>query len=243
MYKFIVFDVDGVLLKIKSSWKAVHDALGSKESKEFMKKYFMGEATYEEWCFRDWEEWTKALGREPDLETLRKVFEPIEQYLAPGAKEAVQVSKRRGLGVGLLSAGLDLSTSLVAKALNVYLWMANPVGRECKPVVEPRDKGKALKEMFSNISVSLKEVIYVGDSIIDIPAFMKAGCSIGIRDEELKKWVDVWIKDLNSFEEALLQCINYLYPAKSKPYDEEYEYSYAEGDYLDRIWLSYFNRY
>ncbi len=241
MFKFIVFDVDGVLLKMKSSWKAVHEALGSKESKELMKMYFSGEATYEEWCERDWEAWKKALGREPDIETLKRVFEPIDKYLHPRAMEAVELSRRRGLGVGLLSAGLEVSTSLVANALGVHIWMANPVGRRCRANVEPRDKGEALRRMFSRMSVDLKEVIYVGDSIIDIPAFLRAGCSIGVGDEELKKWVEVWIKDLDSFEEALLQCINNFNSVKPKPYKEEYEYGYTERDYLDRIWLSYFH--
>ena len=241
MFKFIVFDVDGVLLTIRSSWKAVHDALGSKESRDYMKKYFTGEVSYEEWCERDWSEWGSALGREPDIETIRKVFEPIDKFLHPSAKEVVSFSRRRGLGVGLLSAGLDISTEMVAKKLNVHLWMANPVGKGCKAVVEPRDKGEALERMFSRLSVDLKEVIYVGDSIIDIPAFLRAGCSIGVRDKDIKKWVDVWIDDLSSFEEALLQCINDFNSVKAKPDEEEYKYGHTKGEDLSRIWLSYFN--
>ncbi|UXD22090.1 hypothetical protein IPA_01570 [Ignicoccus pacificus DSM 13166] len=230
--RFIAFDVDGVLVTFKSSWEMVHRAFGSKGSVEDMKAYFKGEISYGEWCRRDKERWTKALGREPTLEDIEKVFEDIEKYLSPGAREAVSLSKRRGLGVGLVSAGLAPSTKRVAEALGIHLWIANPICEDCEPAVEPKNKLKGLIRLLRRLDVDVKESIFVGDSLIDLPALLASGCGIGVRDEQLKKYVDYWIEDLRFFPQALLYCLHNFRPAEPYPYDEEYQYGKCEGDHF-----------
>ncbi|NPA84505.1 MAG: HAD-IB family phosphatase [Crenarchaeota archaeon] len=235
MFRAVVFDVDGVLLTFKSSWEMVHRAFGSRGSLEDMKKYFKGEISYEEWCRRDWERW-RAARQGVSAEDVRKVFEGIERYLHPYAAESVRLSKRRGMAVGLLSAGLAASTSRVAELLGVHLWLANPCW-PCEAVVEPKDKAKGLLKLLEKIDISVKETIYVGDNIIDVPAMLAAGCSIGVGDEQLRPFSTYWIKDLSSFEEALLQCINHPRSVDSYPHYEEYEYGHGEGYYLDWVRL------
>ena len=211
----IVFDVDGVLTTFKSSWSEVHKSFGSKDSIEDFISYFKGEIDYEEWCKRDISRWRKALGREVTIDDIKRVFTNIENKIAEGAKEAVAVSKRRGLTVGLLSAGLDVSTEMVAKALNVNLWMANVLVFNdkgilvtSKKVVEPRDKVPALKSMLSKLGISLKETIYVGDSIVDITAMLSVGCSIAVRDRGLARYADFYINSLREFPETLILCLH-----------------------------------
>ncbi len=237
MFKFIAFDVDGVMLTFKSSWAEVHKAFGSEDSIEDMKAYFRGEISYEEWCERDLRRWTLALGREPSESDIAKVFEDIDSKIHPYAREAVEFSRMRGLGVGLVSAGLSVSTKAVAERLGVALWMANPIRRPCEAVVEPKDKLSALRRLVGKMNIGLRETIYVGDSIIDLPPLMASGCGIGIGSEELKEWVDVWIRDLADFPQALLQCLNYPTPSKAYPYNEEHEYDYSYGD--DFPWVRF----
>lgn len=235
MFRAVVFDVDGVLLTFKSSWEMVHKAFGSRGSLEDMKLYFKGLLSYEEWCKRDWERWREAKG---DLkkEDVERVFEDIEKYLHPSARESVELAKKRGMAVGLLSAGLEASTSRVANKLGVHLWLANPC-YPCKSVVEPKNKAKGLRRLLSKLDIDTKETIYVGDSIIDVPAMLEAGCSIGLRSEELRGFATVWIEDLTSFEEALLQCINYSGSIYPEPHHKQYKYRYGEGNYLEWVRL------
>jgi len=208
----------------------VHRAFGSEGSIEDMKMYFKGKITYEEWCRRDRERWERALGKTPTKEEIERIFQNIERYLNPYAKATIELSKRRALGVGLVSAGIEPSTRKVAEALNVGLWMANPIYGKCEPEVEPKNKLKALKRMLSKLDISLEETIYVGDSLIDLPALLGAGCGIGVGSEELKNYVDYWIPSLASFPEALLYCLNNPRSAKAYPYHEEYEYGDGEGN-------------
>ncbi len=236
MFRAVIFDVDGVLVTYKSSWEMVHKAFGSKGSLEDMKRYFKGEISYEDWCESDWRRWEEAKGGKLSKEEVERVFEGIEKYLHPFAAEAVSLSKRRGMMVGLVSAGLEASARRVAEALGVHLWLANPC-RPCKAVVEPRNKAAGVRELLRRLDVDVKESIYVGDSLIDVPAMLEAGCSIGVRDEQLKEFSKIWIEDLSSFEEALLQCLNYPRPVDPEPYHEQYKYRYGEGDDLEWVRL------
>ncbi|ALU12678.1 hypothetical protein EYM_06325 [Ignicoccus islandicus DSM 13165] len=239
MFKFIAFDVDGVLLTFKSSWAEVHKAFGSVDSIEDMKAYFKGEITYEEWCERDLRRWSEALGREPTEEDIANVFKDIDSKVHPYAGEAVSLSKRRGLGVGLVSAGLSVTTRIVAEKLGIYLWKANPIAKPCRAGVEPKNKLSALIDMVNKLGISLEETIYVGDSIIDLPALWGSGCGIGVGSEELKNLVPVWIKDLSDFPQALLKCLNHFAPAEADPYYEQYKYNDPYGD--DFPWIRFLN--
>jgi len=235
MFRAVVFDVDGVLVRYKSSWELVHKTFGTKGSLEDMNKYFKGEISYEEWCENDWKRW-KSAKKDLKKEDVEKVFSDVEKYLHPYARESVNVSKRRGMTVALLSAGLEASASRVAELLGIHLWLANPC-QPCKAVVEPKNKARGLKKLLKRLDIDLDEVIYVGDSLIDVTAMLEAGCSIGVGDEQLREFSTYWIKDLDSFEEALLQCINYPNPIDPEPYHEEYKYRYGKGDDFDWVGL------
>ncbi len=230
MFRLVAFDVDGVLVTFKSSWEMVHRAFGSRGSVEDMKQYFKGEIDYGEWCRRDKERWRRALGREPTEEGIESVFKNIEKYLHPSSREVVEMSVSRGMTVGLVSAGLDISTRRVAEALGVKMWIANPICENCEPAVEPKDKLKGLRKLLSKLDIAVEETIYVGDSMIDLPPLLASGCGIGVRDEQLKNYVDYWIPDLSLFGEALLYCLNNFGSAKPHPYYEQYQYRYGEGD-------------
>ncbi len=213
----VVFDVDGVLTSFKSSWSEVHKAFGSKDSVEDFLAYFKGEIDYDEWCRRDISRWERALGRKVTREDLYAVFRDINEKIREGAEEAVLVSKRRGLTVALLSAGLDISTRLVAKVLNVNLWAANVLLFDengtltgSVKVVEPKDKVPALRRLLSKIGVDLKETIYVGDSIVDITAMLVSGCSIAVGDKDIARYADFYISNLKSFPETLILCLHKL---------------------------------
>ncbi|HIH91123.1 TPA: HAD-IB family phosphatase [Desulfurococcaceae archaeon] len=234
-YRATVFDVDGVLLTFKSSWEFVHKSLGTSGSLDDMKKYFRGEISYEEWCRRDWERW-KSAKKDLTREDVLRIMERVVDYVHPNAANSVNLVKRRGMAVGLLSAGLEASTAKVAELLGVHLWLANPC-YECKPVVEPKNKALGLKKLLEKLDIGLKEVIYVGDSLIDVPAMLASGCSIGVRDPQIKKFSTVWIEDLSLFEEALLQCVNHPSSVKPQPDEEQHKYRYGEGEHFDWVGL------
>lgn len=51
--RLVVFDVDGTLLKIRSSWQHLHEALGTWDrGKQYAEQFFQGLIGYEEW--RSW---------------------------------------------------------------------------------------------------------------------------------------------------------------------------------------------
>ena len=54
--RLIVFDVDGTLLKVTSSWQFLHEKLGTwNKGKQHAEEFYQGIITYEEWARLDLE--------------------------------------------------------------------------------------------------------------------------------------------------------------------------------------------
>ena len=223
MIKAVFLDVDGVLIPIDNSWAYIHKRLGvEKEAERNLELYLSGSISYEEWMKRDTELWIRAAGGRLHRSVLEKLYREVE--IPRETVEAVAELRRRGLKVALLSGGVDLMVSRVARTLGIDLWMANhlvfdengflqPGGIK---VVEALGKDKALVTLARKIGVVPGEVAYIGDSQWDLPAFSVAGLSILVwRQNEmppnpLRRSVDYVV---GSLWEAVLIVTGWLHEA------------------------------
>lgn len=189
------FDMDGVLTKWRSSWRALHEYFGSlslvSESND-AEKFLRGEITYEEWMRRDLEAIIKAFGRPPTKEEIIKAFSRYE--LIEGAKDLVNFLKGRGVYTLIVSGGIDLLAEIVRKELGIDAAFANrlvfdekgyliPKGIE---VVNPLKKGEFLKKLSRQLRIPLSEFMYVGDSEWDFEALNAVGYPILLNYGEVK---------------------------------------------------------
>ncbi|MFN3268724.1 MAG: HAD-IB family phosphatase [Zestosphaera sp.] len=189
------FDMDGVLTKWRSSWRALHEYFGSlslvSESND-AEKFLRGEITYEEWMRRDLEAIIKAFGRPPTKEEIIKAFSRYE--LIEGAKDLVNFLKGRGVYTLIVSGGIDLLAEIVRKELGIDTAFANrlvfdekgyliPKGVE---VVNPLKKGEFLKKLSRQLRIPLSEFMYVGDSEWDFEALNAVGYPILLNYGEVK---------------------------------------------------------
>ncbi|MCL5681418.1 MAG: HAD-IB family phosphatase [Candidatus Thermoplasmatota archaeon] len=169
----LAFDVDGVLLKPKSSWNTVHQFFGvnNEESLELYKK---GKIDYKEFVRRDVDLWLKKAGRISisDFEVLKMRIEPNPNHLDmskllenfEGQKIAISGGVDRIVERAKDFYPLDevYSNKLVFK--DGYLIGGNAL-------VEPSQKGKILRRYKGRR-------IAVGDSIWDKDMFASADYSI-----------------------------------------------------------------
>ncbi|MEO3993649.1 MAG: HAD-IB family phosphatase [Desulfurococcaceae archaeon TW002] len=189
------FDMDGVLTKWRSSWRALHEYFGSlslvSESND-AEKFLRGEITYEEWMRRDLEAIIKALGRSPTKEEIIKAFSRYE--LVEGAKDLINFLKRRGVYTLIISGGIDLLAEIVRRELGIDAAFANrlvfnekgyliPKGIE---VVNPLKKGELLKRLSRQLRIPLSEFMYVGDTEWDFEALNAVGYPILLNYGEVK---------------------------------------------------------
>jgi phosphoserine phosphatase len=213
----VVLDMDGVLVKERSSWRSVHHRLGT-DNEESFSAYINGEIDDLEFMRRDIELWT---GSDPklDSERIRTILE--ESTRMKGFPDAIYRLKESGCDVFIISGGLDLLAEVLSTESAMDGFFAN--GLEFGPDGRPTGKGilkVPLKDKGSIIRESLVKggryhpVISVGDSIVDITMFEHSDLSIAFRpeSEEVADSADIVIDngDLFDVTDAILTWLRDL---------------------------------
>ena len=85
--KLVVFDMDGTLIRPKSSWQILHDHFGT-DNREMLARYLRHEVSAAEIVAKDLELWTTANGGPINAATVNRALDGAEPL--PGAAEAVE---------------------------------------------------------------------------------------------------------------------------------------------------------
>ena len=196
--KVAVFDVDGTLVEIESSWDYFHEALGTlEEGLRNAELYYSGEISYEEWAQMD-----ASLWRGLPLAYLEELATRIG--LVKGAKEAFRALKEAGIRPILLSSGLDLVVKRVAGELGVEDYVANELevgpdglltGRAIVKV-GLRDKLRVLKGLLDGLGLGLGDCVAVGDDESMVPIFgaVRLGVAFNPRSQEVARSAHVVVR-------------------------------------------------
>ncbi len=198
--RLVVFDLDGVLVDIESSWQTLHRAFGVDNEVNFQ-RHLRGEIDYREFMRSDIRLWGRPL-----VARLRGILDQVP--LMAGAREVVAALRGRGVRTAIISSGVWLLAARVQGALGIDHVFANrlvvdEVGRvveEGEVVVTLRNKGAVFAGLCGAVGVRPGDCAVVGDSRFDISLFEEAGLSIAFNaaDAEVVAAADVVVggKDL-----------------------------------------------
>jgi len=204
--KLAIFDMDGVLTDILSSWRYIHNYFGSSNDKS-VDLYLKGKINDLEFIKRDVELW-KENGKPITYKKLEYLISDIP--LMKGAKKCISTLKNNNIKTSIVSAGLDILAKKVAKELKIDYVYANGLITDKNGYlngegilgVELIRKDKNVIELSSKLNIPLKNIVGIGNSCFDIPMLEKCGHSIAFNpeDECIKKVADVIIeeKDLSN---------------------------------------------
>jgi len=194
-FKLVIFDLDGVLVPINSSWQYVHEAFG-RDNEESYRRYMRGEIDFQEFMRSDIVLWEGAT-----IETVREILDQVP--LTEGARETIQALHERGMRIAIVSSGISLLAERVGRELGIDQVYANKLiadrqghlTGEGEAVVPLLEKYDVTKRILEEEEVSSQECATVGDNIFDIPRFGDMGLSIifNPKDEESEKKADVSI--------------------------------------------------
>ncbi len=222
--RLVVFDVDGVLVPIHSSWGYLHEYYGSaEEAKRNMELYKKGLINYYEWMRLDVEAWIRAAGRPITRSELEEVLGKVPVF--PEARRAVEELHSMGVMTALLSGGIDVLVERVARELGVERWEANRLVFDEEgflvpggiPIVEALGKDRVLRRMVSDLGVALEETMFVGDSHWDLPAFRVAGCSVLVGDAEPGMDIDYRVSNVGEVPRIVRELNSRLAAGSSRP--------------------------
>lgn len=198
----IVFDMDGVLVDIGSSWDFVHKAFGI-NGRENFERYLHGEFDYLEFMRKDIGLWGCV-----HVDRIRKILDQVP--LMKGTKYTISTLRKNGYVTAIISSGLKILAEKLKQKLELDYIFANSLildkngflTGEGNSVVELWDKKLVLQRLLKILEIKPNQCAAVGDSIFDISLFDSVGFSIAFnsKDERVKKSADVTIenKDLRT---------------------------------------------
>lgn len=201
-FKIVIFDLDGVLVPIESSWQYVHNAFGRDNDGSY-KRYMRGLIDFPEFVRLDVALWNGA-----SIEEIRKILDKVQ--LTKGAREVVKTLHEMGVRTAILSSGISLLADRVGQELGIDRVYANRLmadtnGRlsgELEAIVPLFEKHRIIQRILNEEKVSSRECVIVGDNAFDIPLFGDVGLSIAFNsknsDSTIKADVSITGEDLRS---------------------------------------------
>ena len=183
--RVVVFDMDGTLVAEEVIDTLAERAGVAEEVSEITTKAMKGEIDFED-ALRRRVRLLKGLS----AAILPEVAETLS--LSPGAEETIQVLKRLGYKLGVLSGGFTFFVEALKTKLKIDYAAANTLeikhgvltGEVVGPVLDGPGKAKQLARIADLEGVPLDQVVGVGDGANDIPMLQTAGLGIAFRAKE-----------------------------------------------------------
>jgi len=197
--KLVAFDVDGTLIK-GNMWQLVHRLAGvtKEEDNKWFSDYFNNKITFFEWVEFINNKYRVCHKKRQDFDRLLSKIE----YQSEVA-DVIKLCQKK-YSVCLISSGLDFYVREVARELKVFEWYANysfsyDYSGEVNEIIfnapEKESKVIRLRKICKEKNIRPQQIIYVGDSTNDLPAFLfiSHGVLVGKGTEELKKhsWIQI----------------------------------------------------
>jgi len=202
----IAFDLEGTLVKSKSSWVELHKRFGTwDKGKEYAERFFKGEFDYQTWADLDASLW-RGRKRGEILEWAKSV-----EYME-GVEELFKFLRENNFKIAIISGGLMCLAKRVGEELNADYVFANELifdeeGRITGKViarVDFQNKGEILAKLKEKLNPSL--TIAVGDGHNDIAMFKVADVSIAVNPHEGVEG-DYVAKDLKEVKEIIEEIL------------------------------------
>lgn len=190
----VVFDLDGVLVPIRSSWEYLHRYFGVYDERlrrANIELFYNGLITYEEWMCRDLALLASrgCIHRHEIVQAFREV------KLNDGAEYACECFRSIGAELAIVSGGVNVLAELVGSKLGIKRIYANkllfdehgcllPYGIK---VVNPLMKDMIIRALSKELDIPLRNFVYVGDTTWDTSAFKVVNYPVVYNCDECKE--------------------------------------------------------
>ena len=199
--ELVIFDMDGVLTDIISSWKYIHDYFNTSNARS-VDEYLKGKIDDMEFIKRDVSLW-KENG---EFVTARRIAQILSNVpFMKGADKCIRALRDNSVKTAIVSAGLDLLANRTAEELKIDYVKSNGIKTDEKGRLTGEGilnvrlmyKDLAVKSFLKDLKIPIKNVASVGNSCFDIPMLEITGLSIAFNpsDDCTIKAADVFFKE------------------------------------------------
>ena len=187
--KLVVFDMDGTLLQPRSSWAQIHDHFGT-DNTEMLRLYIDHKITDEEFVKADIKLWNSNSKKTVNEEYINSIMDKIKPL--KGAEILIKELHKQNIKTVILSGGIQYLADRWMNKWNMDYALANKLIDDDKGNLTAiinssgHNKGPMMDKIIKKYNYKKNQVAAVGDTIVDIPMFDRAGLAIAVNTDDKK---------------------------------------------------------
>jgi phosphoserine phosphatase len=199
-FKAVAFDLDGTLVKEKSSWYKIHEHYGTLDrSKAHMYEYEQGKITYEQFMKLDIGLW-KPIPYRKDIENILLTYN-----LCENVRNVISTLSSKGYETCIVTTAPNILANAVSEELGIRKVASNGFNFDSNNLltqnvnfnVDLLKKEVAFRRIANEMGLSCTDFIAIGDSKYDSTFLKTAGLGIGYNsDEKLREVIKENITDM-----------------------------------------------
>ena len=187
-YDLVIFDMDGVLTRDRSSWTFVHDMMGV-SNEHNLKAFIEGRIDEDEFIRSDIALW-KDVDPEINIRKIARFFR--ELALTEGIQETVACLHYNGMKCVICSGGIDLAAKMISDeygfddyaAVTLLTDENGKLTGEGRKGVDLSDKGVSTRAFIEKFNTTPERTVSIGNSFTDIKMFEATGMSSAFNPEK-----------------------------------------------------------
>mgnify|MGYP003311834824 FL=1 len=185
--KLVVFDMDGTIIEPRSSWAMIHDYFGT-DNTEMLQMYIDHKISDKEFVKADIKLWNSKSDVPVNEEYINSILDNAKPR--KGAEELITSLHEANIKTIILSGGIQYLADKWAKEWNMDDALANDLiddkNGDLTAIIKSsgHNKGPVMEKMIEKYNFNKNEIAAVGDTVVDIPTFERAGLSIAVNTED-----------------------------------------------------------
>ena len=185
--KLVVFDMDGTIIEPRSSWAMIHEHFGT-DNTEMLQLYIDHKISDKEFVKADIQLWNSKSDKPVDEKYINSILDKAKPR--KGAEELITNLHKANVKTIILSGGIQFLADKWARKWNMDGALANELiddkNGNLTAIIKSsgHNKGPVMEKMIEKYNLKKNEIAAIGDTMVDIPTFERAGLSVAVNTED-----------------------------------------------------------
>ena len=185
--KLVVFDMDGTIIEPRSSWAMIHEHFGT-DNTEMLQLYIDHKISDKEFVKADIQLWNSKSDKPVDEKYINSILDKAKPR--KGAEELIANLHKANVKTIILSGGIQFLADKWARKWNMDGALANELiddkNGNLTAIIKSsgHNKGPVMEKMIEKYNLKKNEIAAIGDTMVDIPTFERAGLSVAVNTED-----------------------------------------------------------